>query len=138
MEAAPLDLAEWQQKRDIYHTGRIEKSLIENGLTVAIADLTPAYTNKLSGKGTFSHRTRRVEEFRRLFGYDNIDDVIVVYDRVTATDANFHKRWLLHTLQNRRSPTKASSSEPPPPSGPAMPAAAWRPTSCSPPVAISN
>lgn len=99
VEAAPLDLAEWQQKRDIYHTGRIEKSLIENGLTVAIADLTPAYTNELSGKGTFSHRTRRVEEFRRLFGYDNIDDVIVVYDRVTATDANFHKRWLLHTLQ---------------------------------------
>ena len=99
VEAAPLDLSEWQQKRDIYHTGRIEKTLIENGLTVASADLTPAYTNELSGKGSFSHRTRRVEEFRRLFGYDNIDDVIVIYDRVTATDADFRKRWLLHTLQ---------------------------------------
>lgn len=99
IEPAPLDLAEWQQKRDIYHTGRIEHLLMNDGLTVASADLTPAYTNSLSGKGTFSHRTRRVEEAHRLFGYDEVDDVIVIHDRVVATDADFRKRWLLHSSE---------------------------------------
>lgn len=99
IEPAPVDLAEWQQKRDIYHTGRIEHLLRRDGLTVVSADLTAAYTNALSGKGTFSHRTRRVEHAHRLFGYDEIDDVIVIRDRVTATDADFRKRWLLHSSE---------------------------------------
>lgn len=99
VEPAPLDLAAWQEKREIYHTGRIERLLQEDGLTVALADLTPAYTNEQSGEGTFSHRTRRVETFSRLFGYDQIDDVIVVYDRITSTNADFRKRWLLHSIQ---------------------------------------
>ena len=99
VEAAPLDLAEWQSKHDIYHTGRIEKLLMDDGLTVAVADLTPAYTNSLSGKGTFSHRTRRVKDFQRIFGYDNVDDAVVIFDRVTSTKAEFRKRWLLHTLE---------------------------------------
>ena len=99
VEAAPLDLAEWQAKRDIYHTGTIEKLLMEDGFTVAVANLTPAYTNDLSGKGTFSHRTRRVESYHRVFGYDSHDDVIVIFDRVTATKAEFRKRWLLHALE---------------------------------------
>ncbi len=100
IESAPLDLAEWQAKREIYETGTIEQLLLDrDGLNVAIADLTPAYTNSLSGQGTFSHRTRRVEAFQRIFGYDSIDDVIVIYDQVTSTEAGFRKRWLLHTLE---------------------------------------
>jgi hypothetical protein len=97
VEAAPLDLAEWEAKREIYHTGRIERMLDEDGLVVALADLTPAYTNRLSGQGTFSHRTRRVETYRRVFAYDRMDDVIVVFDHVKATNPSFRKRWLLHT-----------------------------------------
>lgn len=99
VEAAPLDLGEWNAKREIYHTGRIERLLDRDGILVATADLTPAYTNSLSGKGTFSHRTRRVERFRRVFGYDRVDDVIVVFDDVRATDAAFAKRWLLHSVE---------------------------------------
>ena len=99
VEPAPLDLAEWKSKSDIYHTGRIEKLLMKDGLSVAVADLTPAYTNSLSGRGTFSHRTRRVKNLQRVFGYDSVDDVVVIYDRVTATDAEFPKRWLLHSLE---------------------------------------
>jgi VanZ family protein len=99
VEPAPLDLAEWNAKRETYHTGSIEKLIDRNGIVAAVADLTPAYTNALSGKGTFSHRTRRVERFRRVFGYDRIDDVVVVYDDVRATDAEFRKRWLLHTVE---------------------------------------
>jgi hypothetical protein len=98
VEPAPLDLAEWQAKRQIYHTGRIERLVDHDGIVIATADLTPAYTNALSGKGTFSHRTRRVERMRRIFAYDRVDDVIVVFDDVRASDASFRKRWLLHTV----------------------------------------
>lgn len=99
VEAAPLDGSEWEEKRDIYHTGSMEKILAENGLVIAIADLTPAYTNKYSGKGTFSHRTRRVESYRRIFAYDRVADVIIVFDRIRATQPHFRKRWLLHTIE---------------------------------------
>ena len=98
VEAAPLDLAEWEAKRDIYHTATMGPLLDQDGLVVAAADITPAYTNARSGDGTFSARTRRVERFWRIFGYDRIDDVVVVFDQVIATKASFRKRWLLHTI----------------------------------------
>jgi len=99
VEAAPLDLDEWNLKREIYHTAQLEKAFIDSGLVVGVADLTSAYTNRLSGKRTFSHRTRRVERLWRTFGHDQVDDVIVIFDRVRSTDPNFRKRWLLHTLE---------------------------------------
>lgn len=99
IEPAPMDLAEWNAKREIYHTGKIEQFTERDGVTIVVADLTPAYTNRYSGEGTFSHRTRRVEQFRRTFVYDRINDVIVIFDRVVATKASFRKRWLLHTLE---------------------------------------
>jgi hypothetical protein len=40
-----------------------------------------------------------VERFWRVFGYDRVSDVVVVYDDVRATRASFRKRWFLHTLQ---------------------------------------
>src|SRR6185436_12979444 len=67
VESAPLDIEEWTLKREIYHTGKLEKAVMNSGLVVGVADLTSAYTNRFSGKGTFSHRTRRVERFWRTF-----------------------------------------------------------------------
>jgi hypothetical protein len=99
IEAAPLDLDEWQRKREIYHTGTIEKHLIRDGLAIAVSDITPAYTNKHSGQGTFSHRTRRVEHLWRTFGYDSQDDVMVIFDQLRTTQPDFRKRWLLHTIE---------------------------------------
>jgi VanZ family protein len=98
IEAAPLDRIEWEAKREIYHTATMGSLLDQGGLAVAATDITPAYTNAASGSGTFSARTRRVERFWRIFGYDRIDDVVVVFDQVTSTDASFRKRWLLHTI----------------------------------------
>ena len=98
VEAAPLDRTEWEAKRDIYHTATTGPLLDQDGLAVVAADITPAYTNAASGSGTFSARTRRVERFWRVFGYDRIDDVVVVFDQVTSTNASFRKRWLLHTI----------------------------------------
>jgi hypothetical protein len=98
VEAAPLDRTEWDAKRDIYHTATSGPLLDQDGLAVVAADLTPAYSNMASGSGTFSARTRRVERLWRTFGYDRIDDVVVVFDQVTSTNASFLKRWLLHTI----------------------------------------
>lgn len=99
IESAPLDLYEWQRKREIYHTASMANVFMEDDFTVGVADLTPAYTNAYSGKGSFSHRTRRVEKYHRIFGYDRKDDVIVIFDRIRATNPKFTKRWLLHTIE---------------------------------------
>jgi VanZ family protein len=99
IESAPLDLDEWQQKREIYHTGKIEKHFARDGLVAAVSDITPAYTNELSGQDTFSHRTRRVERLWRVFGYDSVDDVVVVFDQLRTSQPDFKKRWLLHTIE---------------------------------------
>ena len=98
-DPAPLDAGEWQAKRELYHTGHIDNLLMDDGLNVAVAELTPAYTNRYSGTGSFSQRTRRVERARRVFAYDRIDDVIIVFDYLRATQAQFRKRWLLHSLE---------------------------------------
>jgi len=99
VEAAPLDLTEWQRKRDIYHTGEMLDVLMDDGLVVAVADVTPAYTNAISGDGLFSHRSKRVERFWRSFGYDRVDDVIVIFDQVASSRPDFIKRWQLHSLE---------------------------------------
>jgi hypothetical protein len=99
IEAAPLDLNEWMQKRDIYHTGTMEKVFIEDDLVIAVADLTSAYTNSKSGEGTFSHRTRRVEQFIRTFGFDITTGAILIFDRVRASNPGFRKRWLQHSIE---------------------------------------
>jgi hypothetical protein len=98
VEAAPIDRTEWDAKRDIYHTATRGPLLDQDGLSVVAADVTPAYTNAASGSGKFSARTRRVERFWRTFGYDRVDDVVVVFDQVNSTNASFRKRWLLHTI----------------------------------------
>ena len=100
VEAAPLDRNEWEAKRDIYHTAETGPLFDQGGFAVVTADITPAYTNSRSGNGSFSARTRRVERFWRIFGYDRVDDVVVVFDQVTSTKAAFRKRWLLHTIEH--------------------------------------
>jgi hypothetical protein len=118
IESAPLDLDEWLSKRELYHTGRIEHFEDKDGITLAAADITPAYTNALSGRGTFSHRTRRVERAWRVFAYDRVDDVVVVYDDVVASKPQFRKRWLLHTAQQPRVDGRSFVAEVPPRQGP--------------------
>ncbi|MAT66089.1 MAG: heparinase, partial [Gammaproteobacteria bacterium] len=100
--AAPLDLEHWREQYDLYHTGETLAVYRDAGAAVKLADLTPAYTNRLSGKGTFAHRTRRVESLRRAFVYDRVQDAVIVFDRVEATRADFTKRWLLHSQTEPR------------------------------------
>ncbi|ROR29644.1 VanZ family protein [Inmirania thermothiophila] len=97
VEPAPLDRAEWERRRETYHTAEVLARHQDARLAVVVADLTPAYTNARSGEGTFSHRTRRVERYVRTFLYDRGNDVVLVHDRLRASRAAFRKRWLLHT-----------------------------------------
>ena len=98
VEAAPIDLHEWLNKQDIYRTGEVEKYYSDDNFVIAIANLTPAYTNKKSGTGTFSARTRRVESYWRTFIYDRSIDVILIFDNIESTTPNYTKRSLLHTI----------------------------------------
>lgn len=99
VDPAPLDVAEWNAKREIYHTGKITQLTEQDGVTTIVADITPAYTNRYSGQGTFSHRTRRVEQYIRTFVYDRLNDAIVVHDSIKSTKPEFTPRWLLHTIE---------------------------------------
>jgi hypothetical protein len=99
VEAAPIDLAEWERKKDIYHTGAMLNLATDSDLVGAVADLAPAYTNKYSGQGTFSHRTHRVAAYVRTLGFDPQEEIIVIHDRVQATNPAFYKKWLLHSIQ---------------------------------------
>jgi hypothetical protein len=96
VEPAPLDVDEWRSKRDTYHTGRIMQFIDAGDVLLAVADLTPAYTNSMSGRGTFSHRTRRVKRYIRAFGYDRRNDAVVVFDHIERYDPSHEVRWLLH------------------------------------------
>lgn len=97
IESAPIDQSDWIDKRDLYHTGNLQRYYDDPMTAVAVADITPAYTNSQSGAGEFSHRTRRVERMWRTLIYDRSNDVVIVRDRVTSTRPEFRKRWLLHT-----------------------------------------
>ncbi len=97
LESAPIDLNEWLDQHALYHTGALRHYYSGQDSVVAVADLTPAYTNRHSGPGEFSHRTRRVERMWRTLVYDRRMDVVIVRDVVHATHADFVKRWLLHT-----------------------------------------
>jgi VanZ family protein len=94
---APLDRAEWEAARDTYHTGRWVAEHESPELSIVVADLTPAYTNRWSGLGRFAERTRRVERYTRTFVHDRAADVILVRDSLSLYREGFTTRWLLHS-----------------------------------------
>lgn len=95
--AAPLDFQHWQQQAEHYRTVGEVRHGDERGVSWVVADLTPAYTNAASGTGDFSARRQRVRSYQRSFVFDREQQVIIVYDRVTAHDAGFRQKWLLHS-----------------------------------------
>lgn len=95
---APIDLKQWQSRYTTYHTGRIARYFAGDGLVVAVAELTPAYSNEYCGQGNPLDRTCRVARYWRTFIYDRAEDVVVVYDDVTAVRPEFIKRSLIHSI----------------------------------------
>lgn len=102
LHAAPMDLEDWRSKYDDFHTGRMVRVVEQDGLLIALADITAAYTSAQTGAHSFHHRTRRVERAWRIFIYDRAADMLVVQDTLEATRAEFTKRWLLHSAEAPR------------------------------------
>jgi hypothetical protein len=70
--------------------------LDQDGLAVAAADITPAYTSGVQA-GTFSARTRRVK--RSGESSATIGSMTSLSSSIkSSTSAPFLKRWLLHTI----------------------------------------
>lgn len=59
------------------------------------SDATKAYTNQWSGQG--SNTNNRVSKAQREFVYLR-PNYVIVFDKVTSTNVNFKKSWLLHSL----------------------------------------
>ncbi|MFQ6040656.1 MAG: heparinase II/III family protein [Candidatus Poribacteria bacterium] len=59
-------------------------------------ELTPWYTYVV-GDATRSYSSSKVKEFKRAFLHLR-PDLFVVFDRVESTNAEFVKRWLLHSI----------------------------------------
>ncbi len=95
---APLDLREWQEKSEIFHTATVEKVSISENRLLMRADITPAYTNSLSGRGTFANRTKRVEKLVRTFALDLDNSVVIIFDQLSKADTTFSENWLLHAI----------------------------------------
>ena len=102
LHAAPTDLDDWLSKYEDFHTGRMVKVVEQDGLLIALADITAAYTNRQSGSHSFHHRTRRVERAWRILIYDRPADTLIVQDTVEASRPEFAKRWLLHSAEAPR------------------------------------
>lgn len=102
LRPAPLDIDDWRRNYDDFHTGRLVKVVEQDGLLIALTDITAAYTSEQTGAHSFHHRTRRVERAWRIFVYDRAADVLVVQDTLESTRADFTKRWLLHTALQPR------------------------------------
>jgi hypothetical protein len=66
-----------------------------DALDYVAGDATRAYTYPWSGIG--DNPSRRVEEAVRQLVFLK-PDLVVVFDRVEATQAHFEKKWLLHTI----------------------------------------
>ena len=92
----PLDVNEWNAKRELYHTGTIIDFSDQNDIVSITADITAAYNNRFSGEGTLSSRTERVKRYLRSVIYDRINDLFLVYDSIDKTNPRFISRWLIH------------------------------------------
>lgn len=97
--SANVSVADWRKNLDNgwhYEGGRI--TAFENRepmFTYLAADLTGAYNNTVyddNGKGG------KVSRVTRQLLYLRGEDLLLVHDRVAATDGGFVKKWLLHSF----------------------------------------
>jgi hypothetical protein len=76
---------DFRRTRDLWDVARMETAVHAPGrFDYARGDITRAY------------HPSKMQRFTRELVYAPSDDVLVVYDRVRATDAAFRKAWLLH------------------------------------------
>lgn len=90
----PFSISDLKKRMEEFKMGAIDRYAGTSTYVYIDADLTHAYDNQFSGKGT--NQARRVKAVNRQFFY-LADDTIVIYDQIDALKAKYKKRWLLHT-----------------------------------------
>ncbi|MFA5631064.1 MAG: VanZ family protein [Porticoccaceae bacterium] len=95
---APRDLADWLRQKIHYQTVGARLQGEQHDVVWMRADLTPAYTNRLSGRGDFAARTGRVRHYQRTFVYVRDQDLVIIHDQVESFAAGMRKKWLLHSI----------------------------------------
>ncbi len=76
---------DFERTRDLWDTGRME-----------VTDYVAGSYHYARGNATRAYQPSKVERFTREVAYTPRDNVLVVFDCVRSTDANFKKVWLLH------------------------------------------
>jgi len=89
-----------------YRTGEVLRCASDDGVHYVAIDLTWAYNS--TRFSTWQNRPKIADTTRELV-YLPGREVVVVFDRVVATSADFKKTWLLHTVQK---PTVPGGEEP--------------------------
>ncbi|RMF84509.1 MAG: DUF4962 domain-containing protein, partial [Nitrospirae bacterium] len=98
---SPDGLDAWEREREDYEMGDMRVVAMRPAFVYCKGDVTAAFTNAKSGHGDYRARTRRVRRWWRDFLYLR-PDLFLVFDRVSAFDPRFAKRWLLHTIDRPR------------------------------------
>jgi heparin/heparan-sulfate lyase len=85
-----------QDGQAVTETGNLEKLSHSSCYDYVACDVTAGYTSP--GYETNGNSAKVSEVSRQLVFFP--PDLVVVFDRVEATDPSYQKRFLLHTLQN--------------------------------------
>ncbi|MBV9469830.1 MAG: hypothetical protein JOZ57_11360, partial [Abitibacteriaceae bacterium] len=82
--------------REVFQRGNLSRSANSPDFTYAFADITGAYNSPLWHGGKLNQP--KVSNVTRQLLYLRGLDSLVVFDRVSSTNPNFKKTWLLHSL----------------------------------------
>lgn len=95
--------ADWEHTRDLWDLGQMR-----------VIDQQPGAYHYALGDAHRAYSERKVARFTRELLYTPADDVLFVFDRLTANDPSYRKAWLLHGVNepvvgNSQGPLAAGS-----------------------------
>ncbi len=94
--SSSADADAYRYYREVFQRGQIRRFRTGADCAYALADLTPAYNNPRFHSGKLNRA--KVTNVSRQLLYLRALDTVIVFDRVTSTDPQFKKTWLLHSL----------------------------------------
>jgi hypothetical protein len=111
----PSSINRWAAQQEHYSTGTLLGFATSPSYSYAAVDITRAYNNAYSaGSPNTITRSNRASSVVRhmVFIPKGKSAYVVVFDSVTTTNANFAKKWLLHTINQPVVGTPASGVTP--------------------------
>jgi hypothetical protein len=99
----------WLANRDIFDIARITAKESRPEFLYAVGDATRSYRPKKCQEAVRQFLYIRARP--PIGGHPGYPDAIVIFDRVTSTQAEFRKTWLLHTMEEPRTPAGETKRE---------------------------